>query len=176
VNVIILVIVLLTIICTVNFLITLALSRRIGVITAAQAGLLGNTLLPGDLAPEFIAEKLGGGVVTLGNYRGKSLGLIFVSPSCKPCTDAIPVYEASKAEADQSGINLVLVSIAGMSETKEYIEKMGITLPVINAPRISNPFFQNYRVSGTPSYYLIDIEGRIQTIGYPIIENGKLLL
>ena len=168
--------VVLTIFSAINFVMTLALSRRIRVISAGAAAVSSPMLSPGEAAPAFVAERLNGEIVTLDTYRGKSVGLIFISPSCKPCTDAMPVYQEASADAHNKGIELVLVSVGSHSDTREYVAKVGITLSVICAPRSSNTFFHDYRVPGTPSYVLINADGTLDTIGYPMIENGKLLL
>ena len=73
-----------------NLLLTVALIRRAA---AKQPGFATEnvpTLEIGSQAPDFTAETLDGEAMTLDDYAGKSIALIFVSPTCKPCLNKLP--------------------------------------------------------------------------------------
>jgi hypothetical protein len=41
-----------------------------------------------------------------------------------------------------------------------------VVLPVIAAPRLANSFLEQYKVMGTPTYYLLDRERRVKSAGF----------
>lgn len=48
-------------------------------------------------------------------------------------------------------------------------------LTVLVAPRDRNPLFKDYKVPGTPSFYLLDAQGKVQATGVGVDElAGKL--
>lgn len=155
--------ILLWIVVLCNLLLTLALVRRMNTgITPLKEG-----LKAGQQAPAFSAETLGGQVVTLATYTGRAVVFLFVSPTCKPCREAMPTYEALGAKASRAGVELVLVSIVDAEQTRLFAEEFALHLPVLVAPRESNPFMQDYLLSDTPSYCFIDQQGVVQSTGIP---------
>lgn len=148
-----------------NLVLTLALIRKVNAegTTATPTG-----LEQGQLAPDFHAERLSGEVVTLATYAGREVAFVFISPGCGPCDDALPAYEEASVLARRAGIEFLLVSTVNAELTYPYIEAKAITLPVLLAPRNTNPFMDTYRLAGTPSYCFIDAQSRIQSSGFAI--------
>ncbi|PIV27193.1 MAG: hypothetical protein COS37_03225, partial [Anaerolineae bacterium CG03_land_8_20_14_0_80_58_20] len=73
-------------------------------------------------------------------------------------------------DARQFGTELVLVSDADEEKTRPLIDGLADGLPVLVAPRDHNPFFTDYKAMGTPSYCLIDAQGRVQAAGMGVSE------
>jgi signal peptidase I len=122
-------------------------------------------------APYFTAETLEGERVTPATYAGRAVAFIFASPGLL-LSEALPEYEAVYPRAARSGVDLVLVSIAGAPETRAFVDERGTDLPVIVAPRDTNPFFQDYSFEAWPMYCLIDAQGVIRSAGYPGLQWG----
>lgn len=155
-----------------NLLLTLVLIRRVN--TQAKGGIRKATGLDtGIAAPNFTAEALGGEQVSLSTYNGRPMAFLFIGTRCGPCREAIPRYESIREKALANGTELVLVSIDNMESTQELVQDLNVRLPVIVAPRHQNPFADDYKVSGTPSYCIIDGEGKVHSSGYPNIDVGK---
>jgi peroxiredoxin len=151
-----------------NLLLTLGLSRRL------------NSRLPkieslkiGQLAPAFTAQTLHGETVTLSSYAGRGVTFIFTSPHCKPCREELPRIEALQPRADQAGIQLVLVSDADETETRSFAEEMGLELAILIAPRERMSFLADYKAIATPSYCLLDAEGKVWAAGLDLAELGE---
>jgi len=160
--------VLLWILVLCNLVLTLALIRR------ANAGSLPREgLKEGQPAPDFTVETLSGQRVTLATYAQRTVALVFVEPTCGPCREALPSYEALGPKATQSGVDLVLVSMADAEQTRRFVNEFNIQLPVLFAPRESNSFMQDYKLSTTPSYCLIDQQGKVQATGFTNLKAGK---
>lgn len=149
-----------------NLVLTFALIRKVNAGSPASKPI---GLEKGQQAPDFRAEQLSGENITLATYTGREVAFVFVSPGCKPCDEALPSYEAASAVAACANIDFVLVSIVDVNLTRRYIEEKAITLPVLVAPRRSNAFMDAYHLSGTPSYCVIDTQGKVQASGFATI-------
>ncbi len=161
--------VLLWIVVLCNLLLTLALVRRVndGRVSQTREG-----RKEGEIAPDFTAETLSGEKVTLATYAQQEVAFIFIAPTCRPCREALPRYDALRKKAVQSGVEIVLVSRGEMEQTRGLVEEYGIQLPVLVAPEGRNPFMENYKLSMTPSYCLINGQGRVRSSGYPNLNGG----
>ena len=148
-----------------NLVLTLALIRKINAGSSSKP----TGLAKGQQAPDFRAERLSGENVTLATYAGREVAFVFVSPECGPCDEALPSYKAASIIATHADIDFVLVSTADAELTRRYIEEKAITLPMLVAPQRSNPFMEAYHLSGTPSYCVIDAQGKVQVSGFAII-------
>lgn len=142
-----------------NVLLTLALVRRLnhmGKLQTREGG-----LEAGEAAPDFTAQTLDGGTKTLADYAGRSVAFAFISTTCRPCRDRLPMLERIGPEMRASGVDLVLISGDGREETQALRDEMDLRLPLLIAPRSENPFFEAYKVPGTPAFCLIDSEGNV---------------
>jgi len=145
-----------------NVLLTLALIRRVNSGTEAGGG-----LSAGQQAPDFSAMTLHGETVTLATYAHQAVAFVFISPHCGPCRQALPTYESLWPLARQAGVELVLVSVVDEVQTRAFVDETKLQIPILVAPRENNSFTNDYKVTGTPFYTLIDAEGKIQAAGYP---------
>ncbi len=71
------------------------------------------------------------------------------------------------------GIELVLVSADEMKETQIFVEKLHVRLPVLIAPRNTNPLFDDYKATLTPSYCLVNEQGVVRLAGLLNVEGGE---
>ena len=106
-------------------------------------------------------------LITLADYVGQTLALIFISPTCGHCRPLIPQLESLGPKARASGVELVFVSDAEIDQTQAYIQELNITLLVLSAPRQSNRFLEDYKVFGVPTYVVIDTQGKVKASGHP---------
>jgi len=165
-NVLILSSILLWIVVLFNLLLTVALIRR-G--SATQPGFeMENVemLEIGSQAPDFTAETLDDKTVTLADYAGKSVALIFISPTCQPCLDKLPELHELAPHTRHNGMGLILVNAADTDQTRVFVEKHNVTLPILIAPRNTNPFMNDYKVAGTPFFCILDKSATVQSTGY----------
>lgn len=146
-----------------NLLLTLALVRRMSNWSATTRDV--ETLEIGQRAPDFTAETLDGRTVTLADFDGRPLALVFMSPTCSPCMERLPELEALGPKARRSGVELVLVYKTDLAETRAAVGEHGITLPALAAPETSNPFWQDYMVAGTPFYCVLDEDRKVLSTG-----------
>lgn len=143
----------------VNFFLTLALIRRINVSDKHYEPV--ETLAIGQPAPDFYAETLSGERISLADYPGCSMALVFVSPDCGICHKHIPMLNRLAPKAEQSGTKFFLISDADTGQTQTYVQEYSITAPILSAPSQANPFFEDYKTNGVPSYAILDQQGLI---------------
>ncbi|MDW8326619.1 MAG: TlpA disulfide reductase family protein [Anaerolineales bacterium] len=153
-----------------NLLLTLGLARRM---RAAFPRL--ETLKVGQRAPDFTARTLNGETVTLAAYARRPVAFVFVSPDCQPCREALPRLQELRSQAQQFGVELILVSDAAEDKTLSFVEGLADGLPVLVAPRERTSFLSDYKAMGTPSYCLLDAQGKVRAAGPGLAELGEKL-
>lgn len=166
--------VLLWLVALANVFLALALIRRLNQ-TGQSGGEIG--LKAGTTAPEFTAQTGQGVTQTRANYLGRAVVLIFVSPTCQPCRESLPMLQKSGVEAGASGVEFVLISGGTLEETRAWDQEEEIQLPLLIATQAQNPFFQDYHVTSTPTFCLLGPEGTVRGTGMigPNFEGWKLL-
>ncbi|MDH5506771.1 MAG: peroxiredoxin family protein [Anaerolineae bacterium] len=143
-----------------NMLLTLALVRRVN--PSNQNKL--EKLALGSPMPNFSAVTLDGTTKSAIDYVDSIVAFVFISSQCNPCRDEIPNLEALGPKAKAAGIDLVLVSIENIEQTRILVDELDITLPVLIAPRGENSFADDYKIKGTPIYCMVK-EGAIYSMG-----------
>ena len=130
-----------------NLLLTLALIRKVNKRSGAGTMELPSGLPPGDVAPAFSAQTLDGSSVTLENYLGKELVLMFIAPACRSCDKALPILNALYPAIRAAGAELLLVNNEGdFDNAREMVTRFDLSVPLLLAPRAENSFWQDYQV------------------------------
>ncbi len=145
----------------------LALARQLGVlherITPVGALMLARGLKVGEAAPRMDVADLDGNVLGIGgaNAAGRSLLLLFVSPTCPVCKALLPVARASR-KSEQGWLDIVLASDGDAAEQREFVRAQGL-----EAFRyvVSTPLGVTYQVSRLPFAVLIDEQGTLRARG-----------
>jgi len=160
--------VLLWIVVLLNLLLTFALIRRVNSNPGGRAFPM-ETGGPevGQEAPPYTAETLDGEVVSSSIYADRAVALLVVSPGCQPCRDAIPSYEALHTKAKSVGVDLALVSIGDVHQTRELFDNVDTHLPLLIASKSYNAFAEDYNIDKTPFYCLINRQGKVAACGLP---------
>jgi len=118
------------------------------------------TKQPAQSAPDFSLNKLGGGTITLAEYRGhKPVVLDFFATWCPNCKRDMPhlntLYKKYKDEVEVIGIDLQEDS----SLVQKTISDWGITFPI--ALDTNGQVSRAYGVRYTNFHVLIDKDGNI---------------
>jgi peroxiredoxin len=143
-----------------NLLLTVAMVRKLNAMhPEIQSG-----LKPGTEAPEFTAQTTSGEAVTLADFAGRKVAFLFISPRCDPCREAMPNDIELFPKAKQAGLDIMLVSNTEMDETKAFVEEFKLSRPIILAPR---DLLKDYNALSTPSFCLINEQGKVISSGYP---------
>jgi len=127
-------------------------------------------------APDFTLQKLGGGTISLSEFRGKKPVVVdFWASWCPNCRRDMPklngFYEKYKDRVEVIGVNLQ----ERESTVADFIKSRGINFPIALDPRgqASNAFGIQY----TNTHFLIDKDGNlIRAIPADIGETNMLSL
>ena len=111
-------------------------------------------------AADFTLSRLGGGTITLSDYRGeKPVILDFFATWCPNCRRDMPklskLYEKYKDEVEVIGVDLQ----ESEGTVKKFIDSHNITFPIVFDP--SGRTSYSYGVRYTNTHVLIDKEGNL---------------
>ncbi|QYJ16233.1 Thiol-disulfide oxidoreductase ResA [Rubrobacter xylanophilus DSM 9941] len=119
-------------------------------------------LLPvGSRAPEFTTETVGGERVSL--PEGRAAMLVFFATWCPHCQNEAPTIAEFSREYEDLRVMMISVADENWPETdtpqevRRFVEAYGIQGPAIYDPALG----RTYRVTGTPTVYVVDRSGRI---------------
>lgn len=87
----------------------------------------------GEPAPDFTLRDQDGEKVSLSDYRGRKVMLVFYPGDFSPvCGDQLTVYQEVKPEIAAKGVELVGISVDGFFAHKAFQEKLGIDTTLLS--------------------------------------------
>jgi methylamine dehydrogenase accessory protein MauD len=121
-------------------------------------------LKPGKKAPDFTLPSANGKEISLQDFAGRKVLLVFTQSGCSPCKTIVP-------ELNRLGpVEQVLVINNGDAEsTRKWSAAVGARFPVLAQDKFS--ISKRYQVFATPFAFLIDEKGIIASKG--IISNRQ---
>lgn len=134
------------------------------------AGLLGSFVGAMDKAPkpsksktiDFTLSDLNGKSHTLSKYKGKVIFLNFWATWCPPCRAEMPAMQKMYKSWNSKKYVMLAVNIGQDKQTvKSFANKNGYTFPILLDS--TSKIARKYRVSGIPTTYIINKEGKIVT-------------
>jgi peroxiredoxin len=136
-----------------------ALEEQLAQLAAASAPQAPQGLSPGSPAPAFELPDLAGKPVSLAQWRGRRVLLIFFNPKCGFCEQMAADLAALRTDGAEGRPVPVLITTGDPQENARFMNQYGIRCPVLlqQKDEVSN----RYETTGTPMGYLIDEEGEI---------------
>lgn len=137
--------------------------------TSASAQDVDRGVVEGDLAPTFETMTIGRDTLRLVDLRGRYVLLEFWGTWCSPCVAYAPRLAALYARYPRDRFEIVGVALDQAEAVREFTEARGLAWPQVVEPnRAGRPVTDLYGVSGYPTTFLIDPEGRVvyRTDGY----------
>ena len=87
----------------------------------------------GEQAPDFALRDQDGEEVSLSDYRGKKVLLVFYPFDFSPvCSDQLSLYQEVKPELEQKGLTVLGVSVDSPYAHKAFQEKLGIDTTLLS--------------------------------------------
>jgi peroxiredoxin len=111
----------------------------------------------GTPAPDFILPLLEGGELSLSDYRGRPVLLVFSTPQCGPCDQLAPRLEQAARRSPE--VQVLMVSRGQGEENRAKAAQHGLTFPIVLQQQWE--ISRKYGKFATPIGYLIDEEGII---------------
>jgi peroxiredoxin len=87
---------------------------------------------PGTPAPDFTLPDQDGNEVSLGDFGGRRVVLVFYPADFSPvCTDQLNVYQEVLPQLEELGAALVGISVDGAFCHKAFGQHLGLTIPLL---------------------------------------------
>jgi peroxiredoxin len=116
-----------------------------------------NGLPLGVLAPVFRLPQLDGTELSLEEYRGQRVLLVFSDPECGPCNELAPQLE--QLHRRTTHLQIIMISRRDPEVNRIKATEHGLTFPVVMQRQWE--ISRDYGIFATPVAYLIDAEGII---------------
>lgn len=128
---------------------------------------MGETMRP---APAIELAQLGGGQVSLADYRGQVVLVNFWGTWCEPCRREMPALQSAYTQLKDQGFTIIGVNLTrdegsyGNSEAdvQRFIADYGVTYPI--GMDYSGEVTNAYRVFPLPTSFFIDPDGNIRYV------------
>jgi len=114
-------------------------------------------LKAGTSAPDFTLPSLQGADVSLKDYRGRRVLLVFSDPGCQPCHRV--AQELERLHRRSNGLQVLMVSRGDRRANEEKAAEYGLTFPIVLQSHWE--ISRAYALFATPVGYLIDENGVI---------------
>jgi peroxiredoxin len=114
---------------------------------------------PGSVLPDFELATADGGSLTLWEWRGRDVLLIFFDPACDHSRNLFPRLARLRLVDDSPSI--LLIGTGSPERNRTFIDEHGLTFPVLFQEE--REVARLLRADGTPAAYRIDRLGRTTT-------------
>jgi peroxiredoxin (alkyl hydroperoxide reductase subunit C) len=125
----------------------------------------------GSRAPDFSLPNHEGKKVSLADFRGRKLVLVFYPLDFSPvCTDQLSVYQAVLPEIEEQGATLVGISVDSSWAHKAFRDKLRVTIPLLSDFEPKGAVIRSYGAylegvgHGNRSLVLVDPDGIVSWV------------
>ena len=112
-------------------------------------------LKAGAAAPDFRLPRIDGGELSLADYRGERILLVFSDPNCGPCDELAPRLQ--EIHLQRPDVQVLVVSRREAEATRAKAAKLGLSFPILLQKQWEISL--QYAMFATPIAYLIDEQG-----------------
>jgi peroxiredoxin len=111
-------------------------------------------------APPFTLASLGGGQMSLEDFKGKVILLNFWHTNCEPCKKEMPSMERLWKKLKDKGFVVIAVNVdfGSPERAEKFLRTHGITFPALLDP--GGDVRRTYEVAVLPTSYLIGKDGK----------------
>jgi methylamine dehydrogenase accessory protein MauD len=122
----------------------------------------------GKKAPPFTLPRAGGADVSLADYAGRQVFLVFVQTGCGPCHAVVPDLNRLQAIGKQ---DVLVICNGEPAAVEKWVKEVHAGFPVLIQDKWS--VSKRYEVLATPFAFLIDEQGTIASKGF--VSNKQYL-
>jgi len=113
----------------------------------------------GTPAPLFSLPDLRGDVLSLADYRGGRVILVFTDPQCGPCKALLPELVEIYQERHDDRCGLIMISRGPIDADRQTANEFGVNFPIVIQPHWK--LSKAYGIFATPVAFLVDGDGVI---------------
>jgi peroxiredoxin len=123
----------------------------------ARSRLNRDGLKAGAVAPDFRLPRVDGGELSLTEFGGRRVLLVFSDPDCGPCLELAPRLQ--QLHGQRSDLQVLMVSRNDVEVNRQKAAQLGLRFPIVLQRQWE--ISREYGMFATPIGYLIDEQGRI---------------
>jgi peroxiredoxin len=87
---------------------------------------------PGEPAPEFTLPNHKGEQVSLSDFRGRKLMLVFYPSDVSPvCSDQLSIYQEVLGQIEEAGVELLGISVDSSWTHNAFRKQLGLDIPLL---------------------------------------------
>ena len=128
--------------------------------------------IKGALAPEFELLNLEGELVSLSDFRGKSVLVNFWATWCGPCRIEMPAIQSRFETYSPDFVVLAVDNDESIEVVKDFVDELGLSFQVLLDPGAEIQAL--FRVRGYPTSMFVDPDGVIQAVHIGLMTEGQL--
>ncbi len=128
----------------------------------------------GEPAPDFTLRDQDGEKVSLSDFRGRKVLLVFYPADFSPvCADQLSIYQEVKPEIEAKGVTMVGISVDGVFAHQAFQERLGIDTPLLSDFEPKGEVARAYgayvekRGHANRSLVLVDEQGVVEWVHEP---------
>jgi methylamine dehydrogenase accessory protein MauD len=125
-------------------------------------------LKAGEKAPEFTLPSADGREVSLHDFFGRKVLLVFTQSGCGPCHDMAPEFNRVQAHGEHQ---VLVVNNGDPTESRQWAAEIHARFPILMQEKFS--VAKRYEIFATPFAFLIDERGIIASSG--VVGNAQYL-
>jgi len=114
----------------------------------------------GKKAPDFTLPSTANGEVSLHDFAGRKVLLVFTQSGCGPCHEMAPEFNRLH---DKGEHQVVVVNNGESEETREWADEVHARFPILIQEKFS--LSKRYEIFATPFAFVIDEQGVIASNG-----------
>lgn len=164
-----------------GMLIALVLIGGVWILTGRQATTLPTVGEVNRPAPAFSLPALGGGEISLSDYRGKVVLVNFWGTWCEPCREETPALQQAYEQLRERGLVVIGVDLAdgekkqgrGEAEVKQFTSQYGVTYPI--ALDVEGKVANAFRIYPIPTSYFVDPQGNIRYVRVSTLTSKEVV-
>ena len=135
------------------------------------AGPLKDVIEAGEKAPDFTLRNQDGDKVSLADFRGQKVMLVFYPADFSPvCSDQLSIYQEVLPQIAEQGASLVGISVDGTWTHRAFRERLGVEIPLLadfhpkgEVARSYGAFLEDHGTSNR-SLVLVDEDGVVEWV------------
>lgn len=116
-------------------------------------------LKAGETAPEFTLPRIDGGELSLADFRGERVLLVFSDPECGPCDELAPRLQ--ELHLQRPDLQVLVISRRDAEAARAKADSLGLTYPIVMQKQWEISL--KYGMFATPIGYLIDEQGVLKS-------------
>ncbi len=124
-------------------------------------------------APDFILNDLSGNQVSMSNYNGQAVLLLFWATWCPHCLNEIASVQSVYQKYKDNGFVVLAIDVGeSTAKARNYRSAHGLTFVILNDS--SRTVATHYHVTGFPTHFFVAPNGQISSIAVGEVNQAGL--